>query len=79
VHLRIAPVLELIVRNGPTATVARPVGNGGHGIAGMQARALAVGGEVTAGPSADGGFEVHAKLPMSQGVPLDAAVGRSSR
>ncbi|WP_069163218.1 sensor histidine kinase [Nocardia altamirensis] len=74
VHLRVGPVLELVVRNGPSTTVARPVGNGGHGIAGMQARALAVGGELTAGPSADGGFEVHAKLPLSQGATLDTAV-----
>ncbi|WP_405166091.1 histidine kinase [Nocardia sp. NBC_01499] len=74
VHLRVGPVLELIVRNGPTATVARPVGNGGHGIAGMQARALAVGGDLTAGPRTDGGFEVHARLPLSQSVTLDPAL-----
>ncbi|MFE9575725.1 sensor histidine kinase [Nocardia sp. NPDC006044] len=74
VHLRVGPIVELIVRNDATATVARPVGNGGHGIAGMQARALAVGGELTAGPSADGGFEVHARIPLSQSVTLDPAL-----
>ncbi|MEU7138175.1 histidine kinase [Nocardia sp. NPDC046473] len=74
VHLRVGPIVELTVRNGATATVARPVGNGGHGIAGMQARALAVGGELTAGPSADGGFEVHARIPLSQSVTLDPAL-----
>ncbi|MFC9436135.1 sensor histidine kinase [Nocardia sp. NPDC057030] len=74
VHLRVGPIVELIVRNDATATLARPVGNGGHGIAGMQARALAVGGELTAGPSADGGFEVHARLPLSQSVTLDPAL-----
>ncbi|MGW4284620.1 sensor histidine kinase, partial [Nocardia sp. NPDC004750] len=52
---------------------ARTVGNGGHGIAGMQARALAVGGEVTAAPRADGGFRVHARFPLA--VPEAAAVG----
>ncbi|WP_433657224.1 sensor histidine kinase [Nocardia sp. CA-128927] len=74
VHLRVGPIVELIVRNGPTATVARPVGNGGHGIAGMQARAVAVGGDLTAGPSPDGGFEVHARIPLSQSVTLDSAL-----
>ncbi|MFI6363975.1 sensor histidine kinase [Nocardia sp. NPDC050630] len=57
--------LRLSVGNALSATVARPVGNGGHGIAGMQARALAVGGEVSAGPRADGGFEVVARLPIA--------------
>ncbi|MEV6136738.1 histidine kinase [Nocardia sp. NPDC051990] len=57
--------LHLTVGNALSATVARPVGNGGHGLAGMRARALAVGGEVSAGPRADGGFEVRARLPIS--------------
>ncbi|MFI6168039.1 sensor histidine kinase [Nocardia sp. NPDC051052] len=74
VHLSVGPIVDLVVSNGPTATVARPVGNGGHGIAGMQARAVAVGGELTAGPSADGGFQVHARIPLSQSVTLDPAL-----
>ncbi|MET8873126.1 histidine kinase [Nocardia sp. NPDC004604] len=57
--------LHLSVGNDLSATVARPVGNGGHGLAGMQARAVAVGGEVSAGPRADGGFEVQARLPIA--------------
>ncbi|MFI6774055.1 sensor histidine kinase [Nocardia sp. NPDC050412] len=57
--------LQLSVGNALSATVARPVGNGGHGIAGMRARALAVGGEVSAGPRADGGFQVVARLPIA--------------
>ncbi|WP_433630514.1 sensor histidine kinase [Nocardia sp. CA-120079] len=60
-----ADALQLSVGNALSATVARPVGNGGHGIAGMRARALAVGGEVSAGPRADGGFEVRARLPIA--------------
>ncbi|CAM4491339.1 histidine kinase [Nocardia ninae] len=71
VHLRVGPLVELVVGNGPTATVARPVGNGGHGIAGMQARALAVGGDLTAGPRPDGGFEVHARIPLNPTTTLD--------
>ncbi|MEV4240902.1 histidine kinase [Nocardia sp. NPDC049737] len=57
--------LQLSVGNALSATVARPVGNGGHGIAGMRARALAVGGEMSAGPRADGGFQVVARLPIA--------------
>ncbi|MEV6324130.1 histidine kinase [Nocardia sp. NPDC051787] len=57
--------LLFTVGNGPGATPARPVGNGGHGIAGMQARAVAVGGDVSAGPRPDGGFEVRARLPLA--------------
>jgi signal transduction histidine kinase len=37
----------------------------GHGLTGMGERAASVGGEVTAGPRADGGFEVVARLPIA--------------
>ena len=37
----------------------------GHGIAGMRERAEAVGGTLIAGPAADGGFRVEARLPLS--------------
>jgi signal transduction histidine kinase len=47
-----------------TAGAARPAG---HGIAGMRERAAAVGGTLQAGPSADGGFRVRARLPMGAG------------
>ncbi|WP_370627797.1 sensor histidine kinase [Nocardia brasiliensis] len=75
VRLRVdGPVLELLVHNGPSASAGKPIGNGGHGIAGMQARALAVGGEVTAEPSADGGFTVHARLPLHPAASLDSTL-----
>jgi signal transduction histidine kinase len=45
-------------RAGPTA---------GHGLTGMTERAAAVGGELSAGPGEDGGFEVTARLPMAAG------------
>ncbi|MEV6275674.1 histidine kinase [Nocardia sp. NPDC051832] len=57
--------LMLRVGNGPGTTPARPSSNGGHGIAGMQARALAAGGELLAGPRPDGGYQVEARLPLS--------------
>jgi signal transduction histidine kinase len=36
----------------------------GHGIAGMRERARLLGGELTAGPRAEGGFRVAARLPL---------------
>jgi signal transduction histidine kinase len=59
-RLRIA-----VVDAGP----ARPdsaVTPAGFGIAGMTGRARAVGGELSAGPSASGGFEVSAVLPLPE-------------
>ena len=46
-------------RTGP-----RPGPGGGHGITGLQERAMAVGGRVTARPADDGGFELCATLPL---------------
>ncbi|MFC4499636.1 MULTISPECIES: sensor histidine kinase [Streptomyces] len=36
----------------------------GHGLIGMRERAAAIGGTVTAGPDPEGGFRVHAELPV---------------
>ncbi|MDQ2625023.1 MAG: histidine kinase, partial [Actinomycetota bacterium] len=36
----------------------------GHGLVGMRERATLLGGEVLAGPTDDGGFRVHARLPL---------------
>jgi signal transduction histidine kinase len=43
-------------------------GDGGHGLTGMRERATALGGELTAGPTADGGFAVTATLPYGGGA-----------
>jgi signal transduction histidine kinase len=48
---------------GPAA--AEP--SGGNGLPGMQERATALGGSLTAGPLADGGFRVRARLPVTTG------------
>jgi signal transduction histidine kinase len=41
---------------------------GGHGIVGMRERALLYGGQFEVGPGADGGFRVHARLPLPSGT-----------
>ncbi len=40
-------------------------GHVGHGLLGMRERAALYGGEIVAGPGADGGFRVHARLPVN--------------
>jgi signal transduction histidine kinase len=42
-------------------------GDAGHGLRGMTERAAALGGEVLAGPSPAGGWQVHARLPLGTG------------
>ena len=60
--------LHVLVENEP-ATVngspPRPAGTG-RGIVGMRERCGLLGGELTAGPRAGGGFEVKALLPLAQ-------------
>jgi signal transduction histidine kinase len=49
---------------GRTAGRPEAVDGAGRGIAGMRERCALLGGELTAGPRASGGFEVHARLPL---------------
>ncbi|MXP20908.1 sensor histidine kinase [Gordonia sp. HNM0687] len=75
-----AGVTEVCARN--TAPTAEPVclPGVGAGIVGMTERAAAVGGVLTAEPTADGGFQVRALIPDNAGHRVDAvgsAVGVS--
>jgi signal transduction histidine kinase len=61
--------LDLVVRNGPGDVAARGRNaeidqDPGSGLIGMRDRATSVGGSLTAGRTADGGYEVHAALPL---------------
>jgi signal transduction histidine kinase len=61
-------LLRLSVRNGrgrPATDASLPVG--GHGLLGLAERVRLVGGEFTAGPTCDGGFEVTAEVPTFRG------------
>ena len=58
-----------VVDNGTAVAVRRPADGAGTGIAGMRARAEALGGTLEAGPRPSGGFTVHAWLPDAGVVP----------
>ncbi len=63
VRLQWAPhALEVEIRDQGTAS--KPNGHG-HGLVGMRERARIHGGSLTAGPSPEGGFRVHAEMPYS--------------
>ncbi|WP_432987696.1 sensor histidine kinase [Dactylosporangium sp. CA-233914] len=62
--------LSLIVRDDGTGPASGEAHTAGNGIAGMRHRAATFGGSVEAGPRRDngsgGGFEVHARIPLSE-------------
>ncbi|WP_112246201.1 sensor histidine kinase [Kribbella monticola] len=72
-------VLDVEVTNTPGSPGPASSGGSGHGLIGMRERVATVGGTVTAGPTPEGGFRVHAVLPLLEGVVDDdpgAAGGR---
>lgn len=56
--------LSVAVVNGPASTPPGASAGSGMGIAGISERVSALGGNITAGPTADGGFAVHTVLPL---------------
>jgi signal transduction histidine kinase len=67
-HIRVERtphLLRLSVRNARARPVTNaPLPAGGHGLLGLAERVRLVGGEFTAGPTAEGGFEVTAEVPI---------------
>jgi signal transduction histidine kinase len=71
-------VVVEVTDNGRGVTAGSPTDGGGHGITGMRERAVALGGELQAGPRPEGGFGVRARLPLrawGAGAPLPEPPG----
>lgn len=59
-------VVDVLVANtaAPEPAEPRPAEQGGHGLVGLRERVEGLGGTLDAAPRAEGGFEVHARLPI---------------
>jgi signal transduction histidine kinase len=70
-------LIEVTDDGGRRSTPYRSSGTG-HGLLGMRERVSAVGGELSTGPGAGGGFRVHAVIPWENGAVSDdsGAAGR---
>ena len=56
--------VEIECTDDGSGATAHSNGATGHGLVGMRERALMLGGEIDAGPRPDGGYRVHARLPL---------------
>ncbi|MEU6390216.1 histidine kinase [Streptomyces sp. NPDC046939] len=61
--------LGLRIVNGAPSALAKPSPGAGHGITGMRERVTMLSGEMTAGPTADGGYEVMVFVPVATQAP----------
>lgn len=59
--------LHIDVTDDGVGAASAPGGATRHGLRGMYERAAALGGDVSAGPASHGGWQVHARLPLSAG------------
>jgi len=57
--------LGVRIVNGAPSRLAKPSPGAGHGVLGMRERVQMLGGEMTAEPTEDGGFEVAAFIPVT--------------
>ena len=72
VHVEIGyrpDALTIRIANTAPDRSAPPATGPGHGLLGMRERTIMLGGELTAGPTRDGGYEVTATLPANAGKP----------
>ncbi|MFK0293557.1 histidine kinase [Streptomyces sp. NPDC090442] len=65
--------IGLRIVNGAPSRLAKPSPGAGHGLLGMRERVQMLGGEMTAEPTAEGGFEVAAFLPVANATGGGAA------
>lgn len=65
-HIQAGRLLIDVVDQGSVMKTGSSLTSLGLGIAGMRERATSVGGELNAGPRAEGGFAVHASLPFGE-------------
>ncbi|WP_324605111.1 histidine kinase [Streptomyces sp. NRRL S-87] len=65
--------LGLRIVNGPATGDVRPSPGAGHGLTGMQERVAMLEGEMTAGSTAEGGYEVAVFIPARQRADEDGA------
>ena len=61
--------LELEIVDTGDGAVLDPVDSGGQGLIGMRERLALYGGQLQAGFRPAGGFRVHARIPLTNGVP----------
>ncbi|XVQ87414.1 sensor histidine kinase [Microbispora siamensis] len=64
VHYAVDELCIVVVNDGAGGRPA-PYGGGGHGLIGMRERTAMHGGELTAGPTPSGGYEVRARFPLT--------------
>ncbi|WP_241842439.1 histidine kinase [Pseudofrankia sp. BMG5.36] len=65
-----ASAVSIAVADAPDPPAAQPVVSPGHGLTGLRERAEELGGRLTAGPCAGGGWRVHAELPINRAQPV---------
>jgi signal transduction histidine kinase len=58
--------VQIRVEDDGTGPLTQPDTGHGRGLRGMRERVTTFGGELSAGPGPDGGFHLHARLPLNQ-------------